>query len=103
MSDTLLVIGAVSLHAGTGLMLAWLSMRVWQREDSVSLAARLMFPWNSHETCVGTPASYSPCGECLRAGKGYVAAYAAIMMVGWPFKLGLCLLTWGFVRFFYRS
>lgn len=95
----MLYFGGIVLYFGIGLLIAGMSMRVWAMHDSLSIPARLLFPWNSHDDCVGYPTGYSICGVMRDTGR--TPLYAILMAVGWPAKVALCLAVIIYLRFFH--
>jgi hypothetical protein len=93
MSEPLFVIGVITLYLAVGVVLAGLSMRVWQRSDSTSFLARILFPWNAHDQCVGSETGLSVFGELVRNGIAPMPAYVFLIAFGWPLKLFWCFCT----------
>ncbi|MEK7473434.1 MAG: hypothetical protein AAB668_01760 [Patescibacteria group bacterium] len=99
MSEPLFVAGLVTLYVAMGVTLAGLSMRVWHRSDSVSLFARVLFPWNAYDRCVGPETGLSVLGELAR--HDLAVAYVFLLAFFWPLKLFWCLCTKFYVSFIY--
>lgn len=87
MSEPLLATGIVSLYLAVGLVLAGLSIRVWHQADSTSLIARILFPWNARDHCVGFEGGLSLFGELVRHGIAPAPIYVTLIAIGWPLKL----------------
>lgn len=98
MSDPLFVVGCVTLYLAIGFLVAGLSIRVWHRADSTSLAARILFPWNAHDRCVGSETGFSVYGELIRHGFAPVPVYALLIACAWPLKLLWCGCTTCYVH-----
>ncbi len=93
MSEPFFIVGIVSLYLGVGVVIAALSVRVWHRSDSTSFLARILFPWNAHDQCVGSETGLSLFGELERNEISPMPAYVFLIALGWPLKLFWCLCT----------
>jgi hypothetical protein len=99
----MLYFGGIALYLGIGLLIAGLSIRVWLTQDSASFIARLMFPWQWHENCIGEMASFSVCGAAYEGGMRWFTLYIIAMAVGWPCKAIFNIVSWSYVRFIYQG
>ncbi len=90
MSEPLLVTGCAALYLAVGLLIAGLSIRAWRKADSTALAARILFPWNAYDGCVGSDAGFSVYGELVRHGLAPRPIYTLIVACAWPLKLLWC-------------
>ncbi|KAA0206562.1 hypothetical protein EDM68_01660 [Candidatus Uhrbacteria bacterium] len=93
MSEPLFVVGCVTLYLAIGFLVAGLSIRVWHRADSTSLAARMLFPWNAYDRCVGSEVGFSIYGELIRHDLAPAPLYTALIACLWPLKLFWCCCT----------